>query len=319
MPCYAPLRAVLISGPQGRRLDFKNRDLGKSGKGIALPCGRCIGCRLERSRQWAVRIVHESKMHDQNCFLTLTYAPEHLPSGGTLSVEHCQLFLKRLRFSLSPKRIRFFLCGEYGEQLGRPHYHMVLFGHDFPDKKVVRTSGEYTEYQSDELDQLWGLGGCRIGSVTFESASYVANYATKKITNKESYTDAEGKYWPSSKEYYGTRKPEFLLMSRKPGIGRPWFDRFYSDVYPSDEVISRGVKTRPPRFYDRCFEKLNGSAFERVKAKREAEAEKVESCLLPSGATVEVVPARNARRLAVREVVAKAQLGLKRRNLENAK
>lgn len=304
MPCYSPIRGVLVGPPGGRSLRFER---GVVGKAVSLPCGKCLGCKLERSRQWAVRIVHEAKMHEASAFITLTFSPEHLPKDASLSVETCQLFLKRLRARVAPTRIRFFLCGEYGEQFGRPHYHAIIFGFDFPDKVPLKRSGEFALYESKLLSDTWGLGFASIGEVSFDSAAYVASYATKKIlTNRED----------EAKRLKG-RRPEFLLMSRRPGIGRAWIDKFASDVYPSDEIISRGVSARPPRYYDQVLEVKDPALLLELKAKREAKADELERMVLASGEVVEVAPSRNARRLAVRETVAKAKASLKRRKLES--
>lgn len=304
MPCYSPLRAVLITGPEGRRLAFNNKEGGKS---VSLPCGRCIGCRLERARQWAVRIMHESKTHETNSFITLTYDPENLPANGTLNVEDPQRFMKRLRKKLSPLKIRFFLCGEYGEELSRPHYHAIIFGYNFPDKIQYSEKNGFTLYESKELSEAWGLGRCRIGNVTFDSAAYVANYATKKITG------------PPAADHYKGRKPEFLLMSRRPGIGKSWYEKFSSDVYPSDEVIINGKQTRPPRYYDNLYEKADPVSMGSIKISRELKAEKLEAYLLKNGVTVYVAPGRNARRLLARQKVAEAKASLKSRTLEKTK
>jgi len=310
---------VSVSTPQGVRLDFSRTGVGKA---LSLPCGRCIGCRIERARQWAVRIMHEAKMHDENSFLTLTYAEE--PKGGTLVVDHCQAFMKRLRervgrhcmrcgqmrrtcecpeFKL--RKIRFFLCGEYGEKLARPHYHAIIFGYGFPDKQPTE-GGDRSEFQlycSEELDELWSHGRCWIGDVAFDSAAYVANYATKKITGDK------------AADHYAGRKPEFLLMSRRPGIGSSWFDQFRDDVYPADSVIVKGVECRPPRYYDQRLLKCLQSTAD-ILLKREAAASELEDLILRSGDVVQVAPGRNARRLAVREKVARAKLALKSRNME---
>ena len=292
---------LLRSPGGGKSLSFSRS---APGKGISLPCGRCIGCRLERSRQWAVRIMHESKMHDESSFVTLTYDNEHLPSDESLSVEHCQLFLKRLRYHLEPKRIRFFLCGEYGSKLGRPHYHAIIFGWFPEDRKLIKGEGEFSLWSSATLQDAWGLGFASIGRVSFESASYVANYATKKVNG------------PKAAEHYGGRLPEFLLMSRRPGIGRPWFDKYGSDVFPSDEVIVRGVKCRPPRYYDQLLAVRNPDELERLKLKRELAADKLEEMVLTCGESVNVVLSRNGRRLPDLEAVAKAKLAMKSRSLE---
>lgn len=304
MPCYSPIRGVLVSSPDGRRsLAFSRKAVGK---GVSLPCGRCIGCRLERARQWAVRVMHEAKMHDESCFVTLTYDEAHLPKDGSLSVEHCQLFLKRLRSRLGKQRIRFFLCGEYGDKLGRPHYHAILFGWTPPDRVLIKGSGELSLWTSSLLSETWGHGFASFGQVSFDSAAYVANYATKKVVGEK------------AAQHYRGRRPEFLLMSRRPGIGRPWFDAYGSDVFPSDEVIVRGVQCRPPRYYDNLLAVKDPDLLARLKEKREREGEKLEEMVLASGKVVQVAPSNNARRLAVREVVARAKLALKRRNLESA-
>jgi len=314
MPCYEPLRAVLISGPQGRRLSFKDDP---RGRGISIPCGRCIGCRLERARQWAVRIMHESEMHVQSSFVTMTYDAEHLPKDGSLSVRDCQLFLKRLRFFLSPTKIRFFLCGEYGEKFARPHYHAIIFGYDFPDKKKMDSpsSSGFAHFTSKELTDLWGKGRCDVGAVSFDSACYVANYATKKVVGK-GIKQPDGSYI-SPKEYYGNRTPEFLLMSRRPGIGRSWFATYAGDVFPADEVIVRGKEGRPPRYYSKIFSESNPDAYEVVRLSRENAASELEDMKLKSGDVVKVARSSNARRLAVRKTVAEAKARLKSRRLED--
>ncbi len=303
MPCYHPLRGVLVERPGGRSIEFSHK---AKGKGVTVPCGRCIGCKLERARQWAVRIMHESSMHDDCVFATLTYDPKFYPENGSIDVPTCQLFLKRLRSQVSPVRIRFFLCGEYGELMARAHYHIIIFGYGFPDKVSIGTKNEYEEFRSDLLDKTWGLGFCSFGSVTFDSACYVANYATKKITG------------PKAKAHYKGRVPEFLLMSRRPGIGRSWIDEFASDVYPSDEVIVRGRQCRPPRFYDEVFKKKHPAVMEAIVEKRELAAEELEHFVAKSGTPYCVAPGRNYRRLAMRERVAKAKLSLKSRQLERS-
>jgi len=299
--CYRPLRGVLVSTPQGNRLDFSKSAVGKV---LGLPCGHCIGCRLERARQWAVRIMHEAEMHDACSFLTLTYNPENLPKDGSISVDTCQLFMKRLRARLEPLKIRFFLCGEYGEKFARPHYHVIIFGYDFPDKVFLKEENGLVLYQSALLSEVWGLGHCSIGSVTFDSACYVANYATKKITGKD------------AADHYQGRRPEFLLMSRRPGVGRAWLDKFMTDVYPSDEVIVKGRQARPPRYYDLRLKAENPDLAESIRVKREVYASALEEEVLKSGVRVMVAPSRNARRLAVREKVAEARLRLKSRRME---
>lgn len=308
MPCYSPLRAILVGAEGRRRLSFSRAAIGK---GLHLPCGRCIGCRLERARQWAVRIMHESKMHEENCFVTLTYDKENLPEKGTLVVEDCQKFLKRLRERIAPSRIRFFLCGEYGEKLGRPHYHAIIFGFSFPDKVAIESKGEFDEFHSALLDETWGKGVCHIGSVTFDSACYVSNYATKKISG------------PMAQKHYLGRKPEFVLMSRggrkAGGIGRSWIEKFHSDVYPSDEVVVKGHPCKPPRYYDKFLEARAPDIAERIKARRDEASQEVEEFQRKvNGVPTKflIAPGHNGWRLKVREQVATAKAALKKRRYE---
>ena len=305
MACYSPLPAV--RSPEGS-ISFRAYDargVRRAGEQLALPCGRCIGCRLERTRQWAVRLMHESELHEDSVFLTLTYAPEHMPKGGTLVKEHAQKFMKRLRARIAPVKVRFFLAGEYGEKLGRPHYHVILFGYGFPDKVVLKSDGEFTLYRSELLDNVWGSGNCVIGEVSFESAAYCASYTTKKITGAR------------AKAHYKGRVPEFALMSRKPGIGAGWLEKFAGDVYPDDEVIVRGMSSRPPRYYDKFLELSEPDQFEELRAKRRQIAGALtEAMVCADGETRYFSASDVPERLAVREKVAQAKLKLKKRSLD---
>ena len=169
--------------------------------------------------------------------------------GGSLHLPDFQNFMKRLRKSIAPKRVRFYHCGEYGDILSRPHYHALLFGYDFDDRKFFAKRNENSVYTSTELSSLWPHGFSVVGSVTFESAAYVARYVMKKVTGERSL------------DHYGGLKPEYTTMSRRPGIGAGWLRRFSSDVFPLDRVIVNGKETRPPRFYDRLLEKADRSTF----------------------------------------------------------
>lgn len=283
MPCYRPLdgyRSATVNPATGKRsIAFSPRE-GFSDMPISLPCGSCIGCRLERSRQWAIRCVHEASLHSNNCFITLTYAPEHLPKGGTLVMEHFQLFMKRLRKKYGAG-IRFFHCGEYGEKKGRPHYHALLFNFDFPDKEKAPFSlekhSEHDLWTSESLTELWGKGHCSIGSVTFESAAYVARYITKKRTGKgcpPRCVDAGKPYHSclSPEKYYDGIKPEYITMSRKPGIASKWYSQWKTDVFPSDSVVVRGREMKPPKFYVRQLEIDDPLTFRIVKKRRKENA-----------------------------------------------
>lgn len=252
MPCYSPLTAFYSRdvGPSGKRGITFQRNSSHTGVPLRLPCGQCVGCRLERSRQWAVRCMHEKRMHADNVFVTLTYNDEHLPDDGTLVKRDLQLFMKRLR-KLKGKGVRFYACGEYGESTKRPHYHLILFNCWFADRKYYKKSprGD-TLYTSKELSGLWAVDGKEIGfavvgEVTFESCAYVARYICDKMTGPA----AEDYYsWTDSDGVVHSVIPEFTNMSRRPGIGSTWYDKYGAEAYKHDSVIMNGKEIRPPRF-----------------------------------------------------------------------
>lgn len=234
--CYHPLQGFRKIG-LGGGVVFDRRK-GYSDRPVPIPCGQCIGCRLERSRQWAVRLMHEASMHDANCFVTLTYDEEHVPDDGSLVKGDFQRFMKRLRRSVEPRKVRFFHCGEYGEVSRRPHYHALLFGFDFPDKRGWSVRNGLPVWRSADLERLWPLGLSELGSITFESAAYVARYVVKKVTGR------------AAESWYGGREAEYATMSRRPGIGRAWLEKYKCEVYPADGVVMRGRLMKPPRAYD---------------------------------------------------------------------
>lgn len=291
MPCYKPLKA--FKAPGGRVKFSRSgayRDLP-----LTLPCGQCSGCRLERSRQWAVRLMHEAQMHDQNCFITLTYDDEHLPSDGSINVKHWQDFAKRFRKTLG--RLRFYHCGEYGDRNGRPHYHAAIFGHDFRADRIFDKNSKtgFPLYTSEALANLWPAGQHWIGELTFESAAYIARYIMKKITGDQAGDRYGENINKATGEVTLRRKPEYTTMSRRPGIGKAWITKFMSDVYPSDQVITNGKPCRPPKFYDREYEKINPQGWRKVRVRRELDAAKHEEN-------------NTYWRLEVRETVKKAQM-----------
>jgi len=287
MPCYKPLEGFLSH--TGKGISF-NPKTGYVDRPMVVPCGQCIGCKLERSRQWAVRAVHESKLHEFNCFITLTY--ETPPDGNTLVKKDLQDFWKRLRKHYRGLPIRYLACGEYGENMGRPHYHAIVFGLDFPDKRVQSRKGETVIYTSPTLERIWRHGFCAIGAVTFESAAYVARYTTKKITGEK------------ADSHYQGRLPEFLSCSLRPGIGARFFEKFGDEITLHDSVISRTVEAKPPRYYDKLHKRVDPSRALQTSHERKLEA---------------LTPARRANstpdRLRVREEVAIAKLNLKTRSL----
>lgn len=248
--------------------------------------------------------MHEAELQPRNCFITLTYTDDHLPENRTLVKKHFQDFLKRLRKKY-PK-IRYFHCGEYGETYGRPHYHACLFNIDFRDKKLWKTVNDFPYYKSEELDRIWGKGMTVIGTVTFESAAYVARYIVKKVTGKnalEHYNEIN----KETGEILSERIPEYTTMSRRPGIGKLWYEKYQKDIFPDDFVLTRGakvIKTKVPKYYSAMFELDNQIEFEKIKFKRRMTAKKFNN-----------QPFLFERRLAA-EFIKKAKLKLLKRNLE---
>ena len=271
MVCYHPLTGYYSRevGKSGKRGITFSRGASFSGLSIKLPCGQCIGCRLERSRQWAMRCMHEKRLHVDNAFVTLTYDNKYLPAGGTLVKRDLQLFMKRLR-NARGSGVRFYACGEYGDVNRRPHYHAILFNVAFPDKVFhSRSKGGEPLYTSGELSEFWPFGFSIIGDVTFDSAAYVARYIMKKVTGKAAETaydvvDGDG--------VVTTRIPEFTVMSRRPGVGRGWFDKYGQETYAHDNCVVKGRLVRPPRFYDGMFEILEPERMRAIKSERKRRA-----------------------------------------------
>jgi hypothetical protein len=326
MPCYHPLTAYRTESG-----DIQFHDKGDC-REITLNCGQCTGCRLERSRQWAMRCVHEAQQYDDNCFITLTYNPENLPADAGLRLKHFQEFMKRLRKKYVPKNpyprsrdkesdyqkfrrkhwIRFYHCGEYGDKNNRPHYHAILFNFNFPDWVYLYTTDNGSDiYTSPTLEEIWGKGFVTIGTVTFESAAYIARYVMKKINGKfknkknpetglkpyERYTvDEDGV--PTIVEVL----PEYTTMSRDPGIGSDWFDRYHRDCYPKDFTTIRGTRCKPPKYYDGLLKEMNPQMYDDIKAGRELKAS-------------ENWQENSPERLKAKEAVKEAQLKTLKRSL----
>lgn len=184
--------------------------------GIEFGCGQCMPCRIDRSRLWTSRILLESRLHDHNCFVTLTYDDAHLPPGGTLNKRHCQLFLKRLRKKYPAKGVRFFAVGEYGDTSQRPHYHLCLFGVSLFDEHLVQNAWRDRKGAP--------IGFVKVDELNAGTAGYVSQYVCKKWTNGNDL---------HTQEKLRGRAPEFATMSLRPGIGAP-----------AARVIARAIENR---------------------------------------------------------------------------
>ncbi|UDN67821.1 replication initiator protein [robinz microvirus RP_136] len=299
MVCYGPFRGYypkreLRNGDLNpdKKLVFR-KDRSETGIGMKIPCGKCQGCRLEQSRQWAMRCMHEKRMHpeDGSAFLTLTYSDENIPADYGLRKEDLQLFMKRLR-KARYAGLRFFACGEYGETLQRPHYHVLLFNTDFPDmkKRLNQKAGSFDVYTSEELGRLWWQGHNCIGAVTFDSCAYVARYLTKKLASREIVL-ADGRRL--------VRDPEFTCMSLRPGLGTAYYDKYGHEVHAHDSVVMRGFEMSPPRFYDEKLRKIDPARYDELKKLRRRRIMKLSK------------KDNTQARLRVREVVSLAKLSQK--------
>ena len=239
---------------------------------MTVPCGGCIGCRVDYRKAWTVRNLHELSRHDSACFLTLTYRDAALPHVGKLRGGVLELYPTLVKSDLVKFwkrcrsrgiRLRYFACGEYGDLEARPHYHAIVYGYDFPDRVLAPDQNGSKEplYVSDELEELWPFGFHTIGAATEKSIEYVAGYVVKKLT---------GRAKQASKD---PREGVYGVMSRNPGIGKGWVEDWRSDVYPSDSIVLNGFERRPPRFYDDVIGKDHPELLEAVKEKRRKRGE----------------------------------------------
>lgn len=213
----------------GKTITWSQKNYSKEYATFQLPCGKCIECRLEYARQWAVRCVHEAKMYEKNSFITLTYSDEHLKSPQ-LDYSDFQKFMKKLR-KLQNDPIGVFVTGEYGEKNKRPHWHAIIFNWRPTDgvRSHVNGNGDPL-YESDTLNKLWGKGKTDFGEVTFQSAGYVARYAAKKLVHG---SDQDHDYQPISKK------------SSKHAIGKKFLEKFWPDIFNDGYIIL-------PDSYDKC-------------------------------------------------------------------
>ena len=238
---------------------------------------------------WGVRIVHESSLHEFDCgnsFVTLTYDKEHLPENWELHPPDFRNFIRRLR-SRFPQKIRYFQVGEYGNKcrhntvygddtvkdcelcnVGRPHFHACLFNCSFGDLVSVGEKNGIEYFTSPFLESVWKKGNVQVGELNFWTAAYAARYCLKKVNGEMAY---EHYRLISDDGEWIQIRPEYVTMSRRPGIGAGWFEKFGEDVFPSDEVpvVGKGIIKKAPRYYDEILRRENESLYEEVKALRE--------------------------------------------------
>lgn len=262
MACYHPIKAFRTA----TGVEFVERANNDNLGTVYLPCGQCIACRMRRAADWQLRVMHEAQEHEENCFVTLTYGRDKLPPNASLEHRDFQLFMKRMRKRIG-KEVRYYMCGEYGPQTLRPHYHACLFGVSFREGRVPlgKSASGALYFDQPELAQLWGHGRVSVQDLTTETAGYCARYILKKVLGKaaeEAYrrVGAEGVLVDVS--------PEYARMSLKPGIGARWFDRYGEGVYRHDMVVLDGVKKIPPKYYDELLRRRNVEQYEYLKFER---------------------------------------------------
>lgn len=265
MPCYHPSKVdverKLLAGSSRRR------------DAVTVPCGSCLGCRTDQQRSWAIRLEHESYCHPNAWFITLTYSPENVPGfqdgddrvHGTLDPNDCRLFLRRLRRRFR-RPLTFYLCGEYGSETQRPHYHALLFGAEFLDRTRFTTRGGNAVWQSDTLDAAWQNGIAELTGFDYKAAMYVAGYVRKKVRQRDEPEFYE-RVVPETGELVQLH-PEFARMSRRPAIGRRFMERYWQDVYPRDYVVVNGYEMKPPRYYDKWMDDNQPEVMEEVRFQR---------------------------------------------------
>lgn len=278
MPCFRPLigfRHRHVNPATGlRSIVFSRSQALHPVEEQLIPCGQCTYCRLKHSRDWGLRVALESKLYTQNSFLTLTYNPKNLPTHSFLNYDAPVLFMKRLRERYG-SGIRSFGCAEYGEKFSRPHYHLCLLNHDFSDKKIYGNSqanfGKHKRenhiYTSEELTDLWPDGNAIIGTLTLESASYVARYCTKKITGRNAQAHYET-VDPRTGEIHQRPPEKSVSVSRNRGLGFPWYEKYGLYVRTHDKVNLDGRSYPPPKYFDSLTEKIDPDRFEEIKEKR---------------------------------------------------
>ena len=269
MSCFRPTLGI----PTGEKTEngknvFKWSALPKDGKdfppgSVVVPCGKCLGCRLDYSRRWADRMMLELETSLKAIFVTLTYDEEHVPIsfdedgvviGQTLYKPDCQDFMKRLRRAYDgkdghpgPVRIRFFLAGEYGPQTLRPHYHAIIYGLDLSDFSDLEFRG-YNElkqafYSSEKFRNIWEYGFVSMSEVSWATCAYVARYVVKKASTDYSMSD------------FGL-EDEFCIMSRRPGLGAEYL-KMHPDALDFDSIpisTAKGCRNiEIPRYYTRLI------------------------------------------------------------------
>lgn len=252
-----------------------------------INCGQCLSCRINHAKMWSERCLLEAQYWESTLFVTLTYNDKHLPFNGlnpTLRKKDFQDFMKRLRKKLDYK-VSFFASGEYGGRSKRPHYHAIIFGLSLPDMQVHKVKKSYNLYTSKFLEDVWGKGFCIIGVCNSLTTAYTAQYTLKKskvvklrgnVSDIEDFLteDLYGQYRLCDHDLLkqqGVIENEFSLMSRRPAIGKRFFDEHMKDIIDNDRID--GCELKHIRYFDKLIEKVSPQDLKRLKMERISNAE----------------------------------------------
>lgn len=274
MPCEQPrnVHRPTSGGPisfNGPKLD------GRSYIPMQLPCSTCLLCREEQARQQAVRIYHESLLHNESAFLTLTYNDKNLPPHSGLQYADLFKFWKRVKQQLIRKhsiKLRYYAVGEYGDKTLRPHYHACIFGHAFVHDRMILRTTPHLLWTSPILEQAWGLGNVSVGALNFRTARYTASYVTKKLRSKQQYVRTD----EQTGELIKLEQPR-SFMSRN--LGKDWWIQNYNYVTAHDHVVIDGRRQKPPRCYDKWLQQRNEIPHQMLKEERKERSEKSNAAL----------------------------------------
>lgn len=330
MSCTRPLRAWESTHvwPSGKpKLVFHPAKAADPTLPIPLPCGKCDSCKMDRAKDWALRCVKEASLYEENIFLTLTYDAENLPPDLSLNKEHFTTFIRAVRdkYRDTHPKIRFFMCGEYGNPtpennfIARPHYHALIFNFAFPDQKLEyrRADGDAV-YSSESCTKLWGKGLIHIAAVNEKTAGYCARYTLKKTNSEDLKTiDPETGlepyevYNPITDTYHRV-EPEYVNMSRRPGIGKEWYDKFQTDMHDgrlyithSRDFASKKLKpviVKNPVYFDKLRERENPELQKEIVDARKQKA-------------IENAENHSYDRLRAKEVILRQRISQLKRNL----
>jgi len=266
MSCTNPVIAQSfvcpITGEKGLR--FRNF---QGEPDLKLACRKCPSCKLQYAQEWALRCWHESQMHDESAFVTLTYRDEDLPKNQALDHRDFQLFMKRLRNKYPKRKISYYMCGEYGDRTHRPHYHALIFGYYPPDAVYHRSDNGNRYYKSEELDALWQKGFTDTSQVNYKSAGYVARYQLKKQLPNEPFQDRY--IYIDENGNQQTRPFEYVRMSKRPAIGETWAMKYCTHWATLGYCNTPECKPAPvPKYYLKMLKEELPEIYEALLVKR---------------------------------------------------